>query len=139
MTVLVTGGAGYIGSHTVRLLRERGREVVVLDSLELGHRAAVLDAPLVVGAPHLSHPVDFAELTSRAVEAMRPTAVEKGVTLEVVADHPPMVRGDGNRLTQVLDNLVSNAVKFTNDGGAVNVSVSAEGGDVRLVVADTGI
>ena len=49
MTVLVTGGAGYIGSHTVRLLRERGREVVVLDSLELGHRAAVLDAPLVVG------------------------------------------------------------------------------------------
>ena len=49
MTVLVTGGAGYIGSHTVRLLRERGRDVVVLDSLELGHRAAVLDAPLVVG------------------------------------------------------------------------------------------
>jgi len=50
MTVLVTGGAGYIGSHTVRLLRERGRDVVVLDSLELGHRSAVLGAPLVVGA-----------------------------------------------------------------------------------------
>ncbi len=50
MTVLVTGGAGYIGSHTVRLLRERGRDVVVLDSLELGHQAAVLGAPLVVGA-----------------------------------------------------------------------------------------
>ncbi len=49
MTVLVTGGAGYIGSHTVRLLREHGRDVVVLDSLEYGHRAAVLDAPLVVG------------------------------------------------------------------------------------------
>jgi signal transduction histidine kinase len=84
-------------------------------------------------------PVDFAELTSRAVEAMRPTAVDKGVALEVVADHPPMVRGDRNRLTQVLDNLVSNAVKFTNDGGAVTVTVSAEGADVRLVVADTGI
>jgi UDP-glucose-4-epimerase GalE len=49
MTVLVTGGAGYIGSHTVRLLRERGRDVVVLDSLEHGHAEAVLDAPLVVG------------------------------------------------------------------------------------------
>ena len=49
MTVLVTGGAGYIGSHTVRMLRERGREVVVLDTLELGHRAALLDAELVVG------------------------------------------------------------------------------------------
>jgi UDP-glucose-4-epimerase GalE len=49
MTVLVTGGAGYIGSHTVRALRERGREVVVLDNLGNGHEAAVLGAPLVVG------------------------------------------------------------------------------------------
>lgn len=48
-TVLVTGGAGYIGSHTVRALRDAGREVVVLDSLELGRKEAVLDAPLVVG------------------------------------------------------------------------------------------
>jgi UDP-glucose-4-epimerase GalE len=49
MTILVTGGAGYIGSHTVRMLRGRGRDVVVLDTLELGHRGAVLDAELVVG------------------------------------------------------------------------------------------
>ena len=48
-TILVTGGAGYIGSHTVRALREIGREVVVLDSLELGTADAVLGAPLVVG------------------------------------------------------------------------------------------
>lgn len=51
-TVLVTGGAGYIGSHTVRSLREAGRDVVVLDSLELGRREAVIDAPLVVGDIH---------------------------------------------------------------------------------------
>jgi UDP-glucose 4-epimerase len=49
MRVLVTGGAGYIGSHTVGLLRARGDQVVVLDSLELGFRQAVRDAPLVVG------------------------------------------------------------------------------------------
>ena len=48
-TVLVTGGAGYIGSHTVRALREAGRKVAVLDSLELGRADAVLDAPVVVG------------------------------------------------------------------------------------------
>ena len=48
-TVLVTGGAGYIGSHTVRALREAGRDVVVYDSLELGRREAVIDAPLVIG------------------------------------------------------------------------------------------
>ena len=48
-TVLVTGGAGYIGSHTVRALRAAGRDVVVLDTLELGDRDAVLGARLVVG------------------------------------------------------------------------------------------
>jgi len=47
--ILVTGGAGYIGSHTVRALRDAGRDVVVLDSLEFGTRDAVIDAPLVVG------------------------------------------------------------------------------------------
>jgi UDP-glucose-4-epimerase GalE len=49
MTILVTGGAGYIGSHTVRMLRDRDRDVVVLDTLELGHRDALLGAELVVG------------------------------------------------------------------------------------------
>ena len=49
MRVLVTGGAGYIGSHTVAVLRQRGDFVVVLDSLELGHREALGDTPLVVG------------------------------------------------------------------------------------------
>ena len=49
MSVLVTGGAGYIGSHTVRALRNAGVDVVVLDSLEYGHREAVIDAPLEVG------------------------------------------------------------------------------------------
>ena len=49
MTILVTGGAGYIGAHTVRALREASREVVVLDTLERGNREAVIDAKLIVG------------------------------------------------------------------------------------------
>jgi UDP-glucose 4-epimerase len=52
MRILVTGGAGFIGSHTTALLRERGDFVVVLDSLELGFRQAVGDTPLVVGSTH---------------------------------------------------------------------------------------
>ncbi|MFM8311949.1 MAG: UDP-glucose 4-epimerase GalE [Ilumatobacteraceae bacterium] len=49
MTILVTGGAGYIGSHTVRQLAARGRRVIVLDTLELGSAAAVSGTTLVVG------------------------------------------------------------------------------------------
>ena len=47
--ILVTGGAGYIGSHTVRELRERGMDVVVYDNLSTGHIEAVGDTPFVKG------------------------------------------------------------------------------------------
>ncbi len=49
MRVLVTGGAGYVGSHAVKLLRRTGHTPIVLDDLRLGHRWAVGDSPLVVG------------------------------------------------------------------------------------------
>jgi UDP-glucose 4-epimerase len=48
-TILVTGGAGYIGSHVVRQLGERGEQIVVLDNLSTGFRSAVLYGDLVVG------------------------------------------------------------------------------------------
>jgi UDP-glucose 4-epimerase len=47
MTVLVTGGAGYIGSHVVRLLQERGQKVVVLDDMSEGIRTRIGNAPLI--------------------------------------------------------------------------------------------
>ena len=66
--VLVTGGAGYIGSHAVRALERRGVPVVVLDNLSTGHRAAVR-APLEV--------VDLADRSAlaRVFMAYRPAAV----------------------------------------------------------------
>lgn len=48
-TILVTGGAGYIGSHTARALGRAGYRTVVYDNLSAGHREAALGAPLVVG------------------------------------------------------------------------------------------
>jgi signal transduction histidine kinase len=83
--------------------------------------------------------LDLAELASQSVEALRPIAAENEIAIEFVADHPSLVRGDARRLAQVIDNLVSNAVKFTPEGGSIVVSVDAGNGDVRLVVTDTGI
>jgi UDP-glucose 4-epimerase len=62
MSVLVTGGAGYIGSHTALALRDRGEDVVVIDNLSTGHRWAVPDhVPLAVGS------VDDAALVAQAI------------------------------------------------------------------------
>ena len=60
--ILVTGGAGYIGSHTVRQLAASGHKVIVLDNLTYGHREAIVDeaATLVVGDmsdPAIVHPI----------------------------------------------------------------------------------
>ena len=51
MSLLITGGAGFIGSHTTRLLANSGENIIVLDNLELGHRGAIVDpgVELVVG------------------------------------------------------------------------------------------
>lgn len=49
VTVLVTGGAGYIGSHTVKALHRAGYEVVIYDNLSAGHREAALGVPLIEG------------------------------------------------------------------------------------------
>jgi signal transduction histidine kinase len=83
--------------------------------------------------------VDLAALVARSIESCLPRAAEKQVSLELTADSPPFVRGDARRLTQVVDNLVTNAVKFTDAGGAVTVTVERAGDAVRLVVADTGV
>ena len=59
MRILVIGGAGYIGSHTVRLLRKRGHEVHIFDNLSMGHRESVPPECLIVGdlkdLDHLDH------------------------------------------------------------------------------------
>jgi signal transduction histidine kinase len=83
--------------------------------------------------------VDVGELAYRSVEAARPAADDKGVQVELVRDHPPLVRADRQRLTQVLDNLISNAIKFTDAGGRVRVETAQDAQGVKLVVADTGI
>jgi signal transduction histidine kinase len=84
-------------------------------------------------------PVDVADLARRSAELVRPAATEKNVTVDVVADHAPELLADGPRLRQVLDNLVSNAVKFTPEGGRVELRAARRADAVELSVSDTGM
>jgi len=69
MRILVTGGAGYIGSHAVRLFLARGHDVWVYDNLAMGHRQAVPAARLIVGDLGEEHRLDHA-LTLHRIEAI---------------------------------------------------------------------
>ncbi|MEA2383188.1 MAG: hypothetical protein QOH72_3159 [Solirubrobacteraceae bacterium] len=83
--------------------------------------------------------VDLEAVARDSVEAATPRALHGGVELTFEGEPVPPVRGDGDRLAQALDNLVSNAIKFTPEGGRVVVRLTREGDSVVLEVSDTGI
>jgi len=98
-SILVTGGAGYIGSHVVRQLVERGERVVVLDNLSSGYRSAVLGAPLVVGNTGDPEAVDRV-LADHAIETVMHFAAHT-VVPESVAN-PLKYYGNNTAATRTL-------------------------------------
>jgi signal transduction histidine kinase len=82
---------------------------------------------------------DLSEIATAAVEAALPTAAEKGIELLLDVNGRLPLEADGGRLRQLLDNLLSNALKFTSDGGSATVSARERDGSLLLEVTDTGI
>ena len=85
------------------------------------------------------HPFELLPLLEECVEAARPAAEAKDLTLELRADCAAEVEGDRARLAQVFDNLLSNAVKFTPPGGRVAARIVGAAGRVRIQIEDTGM
>jgi signal transduction histidine kinase len=83
--------------------------------------------------------VNLGSVAAEAVEAARPAAERSRVALTLEAEEVGMLHGDRDRFGQMLDNLVSNALKFTHEGGHVTVRLSDEGDGARVEVADDGM
>ncbi|MBS7525082.1 response regulator [Fusibacter paucivorans] len=107
----------------------------------------ILDfSKMEAGKVQIQHePFDFHQTLEDIYHLFLTSAKQKGITLDIFGDDgiPMMLLGDGNRLRQVLSNLVGNAIKFTEDGAVVIqvklLNESAKTAKIQIAVKDTGI
>jgi two-component system CheB/CheR fusion protein len=138
--------------NAIQILQLRGGEPGVVDRVremmdrQVTHLSRLVDdlldvSRITAGKVQLrTEPLDLAHLAAQAVADHRAGYEAKGVSLGVEApDAAVWVAGDPTRLAQVLDNLLTNALKFTAQGGHVAVAVASDpGGRASLTVRDTG-
>ena len=121
-----------------------------MNSIEARRSDPATDLDDISSLVDLSVPDDWSPLDTRAVDTIRVLAADavqsarvaapqREITLKVgESELPPMVTGDAARLTQVIRNLVNNAVVHTPPEASITVGVGVEGDEVVLSVADTG-
>lgn len=86
-----------------------------------------------------SAPFDLSELAATTADQMGLLAVDKNISIRCQSKDEVIVQGDRARLKQVVVNLLDNAIKYTPNGGEVDVSVTRQNGKAILQVADNGI
>jgi signal transduction histidine kinase len=121
------------------------REMCVLMERQVGHMAKLLDDLLDIsritrGKVNLNmEEIDLCQIIKSAIAARDPIAEGKGIKISHNLECEQLiVLGDSTRITQVFDNLLDNAIKFTKTGGAIHFQVYADGNDFVVEVSDTG-
>jgi two-component system phosphate regulon sensor histidine kinase PhoR len=134
---LLSGRRGPLPAEAVADLRKlqassRGMGKMITDFLDLARMEGT-------GYKVARDRVDLAKLVTRIVEELQPLATASGLELRWSRPQGEVpVVGDGDRLAQVMSNLVGNAIKFTPSGGRVTVEVESLADAVRTTVRDTG-
>ncbi|MDN5871715.1 MAG: ATP-binding protein, partial [Nitrococcus sp.] len=127
LTPAVANHLDIVRSNALRLL---GLVNDLLDILRLEQGRAKLDR----------QPVDLNALLSDATRATEPLAKSRGIALnQLFPDDPVRVRGDRSALEKVFFNLLSNALKFTDKGGSVSVTIDLGSEQAQVTVRDTGV
>jgi two-component system phosphate regulon sensor histidine kinase PhoR len=85
-------------------------------------------------------PVDVVEIVNKVAESLKAQADRAGLNLNVsISASLPEAFADRDRIQQVLINVIHNAIKFTPPGGMIDVSAIADGDNIQISIADTGI
>ena len=121
---------------------DRGLEVIQRNAkLQAELVDGLLDVTRVAtgGLPLSRRLIDASEIAAAVAENIRPAAADRGLQLRFLREGECLVLADPNRLQQILNNLLSNALKFTDRGGQVEVRVRRAGEWCEIQVADTGV
>jgi signal transduction histidine kinase len=122
-----------VAAHSLEIVEAEARrlERLVGDILDL----AKLDAHRFTV---LHEEVDMEQLVGRAYETFAEQARERSIDYRVDVRAKPVIVTDGDRVLQIVDNLLSNAFRATPDGGRISLELAQENGSVQVVVDDTG-
>jgi PAS domain S-box-containing protein len=137
LELLLDGGAGELAPEQERFLTvvERNSKRLMQLVGDLLFMAQVEAGKLALDLEEVA----LNEVMAECLEAAKPAADDKQIKLAFELEETPTMLGDRSRLGQVLDNLISNALKFTPCSGRVSVRVSRVGHDAIVEVADTGV
>ncbi len=85
------------------------------------------------------YPVDLSSVIEAAIQTVQPEATAKNIQLNTHVDNTvDSVQGNRDRLRQVIENLLANAIKFTPSGGQIEIHLKQQDGTARIQVSDTG-
>jgi PAS domain S-box-containing protein len=137
LELVTEGGAGELSAEQEHFLGVAARNADRLQNL-VGDLLFI--AQIEAGRLQLqSAPVELTEIAAEAVESARPQADRKQIELTLATGPVRALDGDRGRLGQLLDNFLSNAIKFTPEGGRVSVRLSEQEGAALLEIEDTGM
>ncbi len=121
-----------LGRLSARIETESQRVGSIIEDL--------LDLSRIEGeSPDRVEVLDLAGLAAQVVERVLPIAEQRGISIRVEANSGVHIEASRNQMVSMMRNLVENAVKYSDDGGKVTVSLRSDDGCVRFEVSDDGI
>jgi two-component system phosphate regulon sensor histidine kinase PhoR len=117
---------GYITKDTLRL-QQIVERILLMSRVDLGLELNLQTA-------------EFEDILNKSLQLFVPSAIEKKIKLnKKIASNLPNVLCDKERIGDVLNNLIGNAIKFTGEGGSITVEVKQNGKEIQVKISDTGL